>query len=96
MPAYQLEVAITLAFFVGCSIFAYWLAQPKEGQIKLPEYQDDSDIARDELEQEGKKDPFDVTNPEDFVDGYPLDEKGFYDKVRITKPTRRVDIEVGL
>lgn len=75
MSLYQLEVAIFLAVFAVCSLAIFWLTAPTDGQIKLPEYVDEDNT---------QPDPFDVTKPEDLVDGHPIDERGFYDKVSST------------
>lgn len=71
MLRYQLQVAIFLAAFAVCSLVTFWLTAPTYGQIKLPEYVDDNT----------QPDPFNVLKPEDLVDGHPIDERGFYDKV---------------
>lgn len=70
MPQYQLEVAIFLTVGAACSL-AWTLSQPKDGQIKLPVYDDG-------YEHGSQPDPFDVTKPEDMIDGYPLDEQAFW------------------
>lgn len=75
MLRYQLLVAVFLAAFGVCSLAVFWFTAPTEGQIKLPEYVDDNT----------KPDPFDVTKPEDLVDGHPIDERSFYDNVCSTK-----------
>lgn len=71
MPQYQLEVAILLAVIATCSLAIFALSQPKDGQIKLP-------IHDDGYEHGTQPDPFDVTKPEDIIDGYPLDERAFW------------------
>ena len=71
MPQHQLPVAISLS---ACALFSaavFALAKPDDGKVKLPE------IARDAT----SKDPFDVTTPEDIVDGEPIDEARFWSRV---------------
>lgn len=74
MPQYQLEVAVALAVSALCSLSVFLLSRPTEGKISLPK----------EAEEELEKDPFDVTKPEDFVDGTPVNGEQFWQKVRRT------------
>jgi hypothetical protein len=76
MSQYQLAVAILLAASVVCSLVTFYLTQPKEGKIKLSVEHDDG------YERGTQPDPFDVTIPEDMIDGHALDEHGFWVKVR--------------
>ena len=76
MPPFQLPVAIALAASGLVSLAVFWLMRPKEGKIQLPIVSDDLD------EPYSQKDPFDVTRPEDVVDGEPIDEAGFWARVR--------------
>ena len=75
MPLYQLQAAIFVAVFsLFSAILNFWFITPTtDGQIKLPlpEYVDDNT----------QPDPFDVIKPDDLVDGYPINERSFYDKV---------------
>lgn len=73
MPQYQLEVAILLVASAACSLGVFYLTQPKEGQIKLS--------VDDGYEHGTQPDPFDVTKPEDMIDGHTLDEHAFWAKV---------------
>ncbi|KZT70050.1 P-loop containing nucleoside triphosphate hydrolase protein [Daedalea quercina L-15889] len=75
MPQYQLEVAIVLAASAVCSLSVFLLSQPKQGKIHLPE----------EAEEELERDPFDVTKPEDFVDGTPVNGEAFWHTMRLRK-----------
>ncbi|KAJ7641019.1 multidrug resistance-associated ABC transporter [Roridomyces roridus] len=75
MPPYELElpVAISLASLASCSAILLVLNRWRssgEGKIRLPE--------RDAQ-------AFDVSEPEDLVDGYPIDEEGFWVQVRMKK-----------
>ncbi|KAJ6495420.1 Alpha/Beta hydrolase protein [Mycena sanguinolenta] len=71
MPLYQLEIATALAISAfGSSVFIY-LNRPTEGKIQLPIH----------TELDAGEDAFDVTKPEDIVDGYPIDGEAFWVKV---------------
>lgn len=75
MPQYQLEVAVLLAASVVCSVVIFYLTRATDGQIKLAVEHDDG------YEHGTQPDPFDVSTPEDMVDGYPIDEHAFWVKV---------------
>ncbi|OSX61133.1 hypothetical protein POSPLADRAFT_1074834 [Postia placenta MAD-698-R-SB12] len=74
MPLYQLPVAIVLAVSAGCSLAALLVSRPREGKIRL-----------DAEEENSRPDPFDVTRPEDLIDGTPVDAEGFWHKMRLRK-----------
>lgn len=70
LPAYQVHVATAAAAIALVSALLLALTGfAPEGKIKLTE---DADA----------DDPFNVTRPEDVVDGEPLNERGFWVKVR--------------
>ncbi|KAJ7691594.1 P-loop containing nucleoside triphosphate hydrolase protein [Mycena rosella] len=69
MPLYQLEIAVGLAVTAFFSAAFLFLNRPTEGKIQLPIHDDGED-------------PFDVTKPEDVVDGYPIEEVAFWAKLR--------------
>jgi len=71
MSQYQLCVSILLVISVAGSLAIFYLTRGKEGQIKLD----------DGYEHGNLPDPFNVTEPGDMVDGYPLDEDAFWVKV---------------
>lgn len=76
MPQYQLPVAIALGVTLGGSLAEYALHRSSERTNALPTFlEGEEGLARD---------PFDVTKPEDLIDGIPLDEEGFWRKVRRT------------
>ncbi|KII87771.1 hypothetical protein PLICRDRAFT_92667 [Plicaturopsis crispa FD-325 SS-3] len=77
MPRFQLEVAIALVVCAGISLLLFVLTNAKEGDIKLPVHANG--------EESLAKDPFDVTKPEDTIDGYPIDAEKFWIKMRFTK-----------
>lgn len=70
MPLYQLPIAAVLAGSAVTSFTAFLATQPTEGKIKLTEGDDE------------QHDAFDVTKLEDIIDGYPIDEQGFWSRVR--------------
>ncbi|KAJ7204719.1 multidrug resistance-associated ABC transporter [Mycena pura] len=75
MPLYQLEIAVALAACAfGSSVFLY-LNRRTEGKIQLP--------IRSEVDLHD--DAFDVTKPEDIIDGYPIEGEAFWIKVQRRK-----------
>lgn len=78
MPLYQLPVAIVLFTAAFISFIVHLLSRPHEGKIKLPTFLQDS------VDEQPLKDPFDVTKPEDVLDGEPIDEDAFWSRVRGT------------
>ncbi|KAF8205439.1 multidrug resistance-associated ABC transporter [Mycena galopus ATCC 62051] len=73
MPLYQLEIASALAISAFCSSVFLYLNRPTEGKIQLPLHSDFSD------------DAFDVTKPEDILDGYPIEGEAFWVKIKRRK-----------
>ena len=71
---FQLPVAVTLASSALLSQAVRALSASKRGKIALPV------TLNDPLEPQ--HDPFDVTSPEDIVDGEPVDETSFWLNVR--------------
>ncbi|KAI0717016.1 multidrug resistance-associated ABC transporter [Earliella scabrosa] len=77
MPQYQLHVAIALAVTLVGSFTAYVYSGSKSQKDALPTFvEGEEGLARD---------PFDVTKPEDFVDGAPVNEDGFWKQMRLRK-----------
>ena len=74
MPLFQLPVAVTIASSALLSLAVRSLSASKRGKIALPV------TLNDPLEP--RRDPFDVTSPEDIVDGEPVDETSFWLNVR--------------
>jgi len=74
MPSFQLPVAVTLASSALLSLAVRGLSASKWGKIALPV------ALNDPLEP--RRDPFDVTSPEDIIDGEPIDETNFWLDVR--------------
>ncbi|EMD35635.1 hypothetical protein CERSUDRAFT_85574 [Gelatoporia subvermispora B] len=78
MPPYQLEAAIALTVSAICSVVIYLATRKNEGKIQLPVIGD---------EEDPRQDPFDVTQPIDLLDGYPIDEENVWNKMRVRKLT---------
>ncbi|KAJ7610419.1 multidrug resistance-associated ABC transporter [Roridomyces roridus] len=77
MLPYQAEGSIVLASFALFSAALLILNRiPSEGKIRLPS---------DESDDDPVVDFFDVTSPEDLIDGYPIDEESFWIRVRLRK-----------
>jgi hypothetical protein len=74
MASFQLPVAVTLASSALLSLAVRSLSASKRGKIALPV------TLNDPLEP--RSDPFDVTSPEDIIDGEPIDETSFWLNVR--------------
>ncbi|KAK0452262.1 hypothetical protein EV421DRAFT_888433 [Armillaria borealis] len=75
MPRFQNEVAVVLGASAVCSVVIFFVTRPREGKIQLPIHSDDND----------SPDPFDVSQPVDFIDGIPINEKKFWEKMRRRK-----------
>lgn len=78
MPRFQFEISVALTISALGSILVFYLTRAQEGKIHLPAYSEDSE-SEDGLRGH---DPFDVTTPEDIIDGYPIDIDAFWAKVR--------------
>ncbi|KAI0251186.1 multidrug resistance-associated ABC transporter [Lactifluus subvellereus] len=70
MPLFQFPIAVTIATSALLSIVLYGLSTSKRGRIALP-IASDSPLGY-------RHDPFDVTSPEDIIDGEPIDEENFW------------------
>jgi len=79
MPPYQLLLAEALVGATIISSFAFVLVRSQQQKIHLPTVQDAS--LADDVDQ----DPFNVTKPEDFIDGEPIDEDAFWAKVSVLR-----------
>ena len=76
MPLFQLGVSVALVVNGLLSSVLLVFARPEEEKVKLPQFVDLDSSAP-------LQDPFDVTKAEDIVDGEPIDEAGFWAKVRM-------------
>jgi hypothetical protein len=74
MPLFQFPVVITLATGALLSLVLFGWSTSKQGGIALPIVSDGP--------LESRHDPFDVTSPEDIIDGEPIDEAKFWVNVR--------------
>ncbi|KZV87123.1 multidrug resistance-associated ABC transporter [Exidia glandulosa HHB12029] len=81
MPRFQLLLATSLVVAATGSAAVSYFLRPKTGKIAL---YDDS-FEGDEPELAGEKDPFDVTTPEDIIDGTPLNEAQFWQQMKLRK-----------
>ncbi|KAL4079580.1 hypothetical protein J3A83DRAFT_4368342 [Scleroderma citrinum] len=73
MPDYQLPIACVLAVTAVGSLVVFYLARSNgRGKIQLPTHGEDDDSLL--------RDPFDVTRPEDVIDGYPINEEEFWNE----------------
>ena len=72
MPRFQLPIAIALVVSAVISLLTFYLTRTKEGQIQLPTAV---------VDEQGERDVFDVTRPEDITDGYPIDAENFWIRV---------------
>ncbi|RDB27902.1 ATP-dependent bile acid permease [Hypsizygus marmoreus] len=81
MPRFQLEVSIALAVCALGSLLIFYLTRSNEGKIQLPTY-----LGQDrQLDDVGGHDPFDITTPEDIIDGYPINPDAFWGKMKQRK-----------
>ncbi|KIM46655.1 hypothetical protein M413DRAFT_440257 [Hebeloma cylindrosporum] len=78
MARFQLPIAVALIVSIALSFVVFILTRKTEGEIQLP-------IHASEDEEAFKHDPFNVTKAEDVVDGYPIDEEGFWSRMRWRK-----------
>ncbi|EPQ52340.1 multidrug resistance-associated ABC transporter [Gloeophyllum trabeum ATCC 11539] len=90
MLRFQLQVAVALAIAAVGSVgfLAFYGVGNKEGQIKLPVYSDE--------QEDGTPDPFNVTKPEDAIDGYPVNEQEFWHRMRLRKLLLSVNLAIIL
>lgn len=82
----QLEIAVALAVSAFVSLATLYFSRPRPGKIQLPVHTDDA------LDATITKDSFDVTTPEDIIDGYSLDEEKFWNQMFLRKLIITVDI----
>lgn len=81
MPPYQLLLAEALVGAAAISSLALFFAHSQQRKIRLPTTQDAGLVG--DVNQD---DPFiNVTKPEDFIDGEPIDEDAFWFKMRNRK-----------
>jgi len=83
MVCFEFEISVVLAICVPVSCVVLWFTtRAKEGGVKLPVHVGE-EVTRnaDAGGYLSGDDPFDVTKPEDIIDGYPIDEDGFWKRV---------------
>jgi hypothetical protein len=76
MVRFERGVAITLAVSACGSLLIFYLTREKEGKVQLPTHVDESEHVLH------GHDPFDITTPEDLIDGYPINADAFWALVR--------------
>lgn len=72
MPELQFQVAVVLVACWVLSALLLIVVTYDESKVRLPQSVQDNSL----------QDPFDVTKPEDIVDGEPVDEVRFWARVR--------------
>ncbi|KAF9239800.1 multidrug resistance-associated ABC transporter [Melanogaster broomeanus] len=77
--AFEMPIAVTFATASFSSLVIFKFTSWEQLPLQLPISQDGS------LEAELQRDPFAVTKPEDLVDGEPVDEGAFWNKMRLWK-----------
>lgn len=83
MPRFEFEFSVVLLVCAVGSGIVKWCMREKEGKIRLPTHAgEENERVGDGFAGEGG-DPFDVTRPEDIVDGYSLDEDEFWKRVSL-------------
>ncbi|KAF8879657.1 ATP-binding cassette transporter [Gymnopilus junonius] len=80
MPRFQLQTAAVLVSSAAASFIFLLLTRSEEGKIQLP-----SHVNVNEDGEYAEHDPFDVTRPEDVIDGYPIEEEAFWRRMRWRK-----------
>ncbi|KAF9484310.1 multidrug resistance-associated ABC transporter [Pholiota conissans] len=81
MPEFQLPIAgVLVASTLGSSL-VFYLTRSTEGKVQLPTGPIQVEVG-DEVQIH---DAFDITKPEDIVDGYPIDEDKFWLRMRWRK-----------
>ncbi|KAF5314753.1 hypothetical protein D9611_007066 [Ephemerocybe angulata] len=82
MLRFHFEIAIGLAASVLVSLVLLYLTEGgEEGKIQLP-------VSHEEAEEDdhyARHDPLAVVSPEDLVDGYPVEEDAFWERMRRRK-----------
>lgn len=86
-PLHQIFLFLPVAVFLGSAgLYAWSALKRRNGRVKLTgkEGDDRSRLDTEDVDAEEKPlDPFDVTDQELYIDGYPIDETGFWRRVRI-------------
>jgi len=83
MVCFEFEISVVVAICVPVSCLVLWFTmRAKDGGVKLPVHVGE-EVTRnaDAGGYLSGDDPFDVTKPEDIIDGYPIDEDGFWERV---------------
>jgi hypothetical protein len=78
MPRFEFEISVALLVSVVLSGIVLWVTREKEGKVQLPTHVGEEPLGDGFL---GGGDPFDVTKPEDLLDGFPVNEEQFWKRV---------------
>jgi len=88
MVCFESEISVVLVICVPVSCVVLWFTtRAKEGSVRLPVYvgEEEEEIFTRSADAgnagSSGDDPFDVTKLEDIIDGYPIDEDGFWKRV---------------
>ena len=73
MPGFEFKFTVVLGAFILASFCVSLLAWPSKGKIKLPTYRQFAEEDEDSLELDGVPDLFEVLNPAELTDGFPID-----------------------
>ncbi|KAG8959223.1 hypothetical protein FRC03_008274 [Tulasnella sp. 419] len=89
MESLHLPFAIALASISASSLgllgFSWFRSRSRDSKVSLPTAADEPLSTSHEVNDDAEVDPFDVTKPEDFVDGFALEEDAFWAKMRLRK-----------
>ncbi|KAG8707304.1 hypothetical protein FRC08_000588 [Ceratobasidium sp. 394] len=91
-PQYSLIASATLDVFALSSVIIFVFSRPKP--IALPTVD-----SREELEgfvSDHQKDPFDIVERDDIIDGHPLDEDKFWTQIKTQKLVQAASVALGL
>ncbi|KAK1225083.1 hypothetical protein PQX77_011952 [Marasmius sp. AFHP31] len=85
MSRFELGTSLALACCTLASGLSLVLNRPKEGKIKLPVHTEQVQNGLDPGLHHNDRDSFDIATPEDFVEGYPVEEEKFWKQVHRRK-----------
>ncbi|KAJ8082867.1 hypothetical protein PM082_008724 [Marasmius tenuissimus] len=81
MSRFELGTSLALACCTLASGLSFVLNRPEEGKIKLPVHTEQVQNGLDLDLNHNDPDPFNIATPEDFVEGYPVEEEKFWKRV---------------
>ncbi|KAL0069222.1 hypothetical protein AAF712_003585 [Marasmius tenuissimus] len=83
MSRFELGTSLALACCTLASGLSLVLNRPEEGKIKLPVHTEQVQNGLDLDLNHNDPDPFNIATPEDFVEGYPVEEEKFWKRQTI-------------